>query len=93
MNTPGLLPSPDQRTEQPTVADTGRSRIGTLYPEQYELHPARPHLVPLGPDVDFVKTFTGGLAVLWLLDPTEARGQAESGGAGAEGPRWKSAAG
>ncbi len=30
----------------------------------------------------FLKTFTGGLAVLWLVDLPSARGQAESGGAG-----------
>jgi isoquinoline 1-oxidoreductase len=52
-----------------------------LYPEQYELHAARSHAVAWTRR-DFVKTFTSGLAVLWLLDRTEARGQAESGGAG-----------
>lgn len=30
----------------------------------------------------FLKTFTGGLAVLWTLDLSDARAQAESGGAG-----------
>ena len=30
----------------------------------------------------FLKTFTGGLAVLWLLDSNDARAQAESGSAG-----------
>ena len=30
----------------------------------------------------FLKSFTGGLAVLWLVDPSELFAQAESGGAG-----------
>jgi nicotinate dehydrogenase subunit B len=33
----------------------------------------------------FLKTFTGGLAVLWLVDPSELFAQAESGGAGRGG--------
>jgi isoquinoline 1-oxidoreductase len=35
----------------------------------------------------FLKTFTGGLAVLWLVDPAELLAQAESGGAGRRGGR------
>lgn len=34
---------------------------------------------------DFVRTFAGGLAVLWLLDGPSIRAQAESGGAGRGG--------
>lgn len=33
----------------------------------------------------FIKTFTGGLAVLWLLERNDARAQAESGGSGRGG--------
>ncbi|HUR59347.1 MAG TPA: molybdopterin cofactor-binding domain-containing protein [Opitutaceae bacterium] len=35
----------------------------------------------------FLKTFTGGIAVLWLVDTRTATGQAESGGAGRGGGR------
>ncbi|MBI4626015.1 MAG: xanthine dehydrogenase family protein molybdopterin-binding subunit [Verrucomicrobia bacterium] len=35
----------------------------------------------------FLKTFTGGLAVVWLLDSNDARAQAESGGKGRGGGR------
>lgn len=51
-----------------------------LYPEQYELHAEPKHRFPWSRRT-FLKTFGGGLAVLWLVD-FDARAQSESGGAG-----------
>ncbi len=50
---------------------------GGLFPEQYELHGARLPRVAVNRR-DFLKTFAGGLAVLWLFD-LDAFAQAESG--------------
>ena len=72
-----MLASEPRDSDEPEISSVEVD----LYPEQYELHAARSHAVTWTRR-DFVKTFTGGLAVLWLLDRTEARGQAESGGAG-----------
>jgi isoquinoline 1-oxidoreductase len=53
--------------------------------------PAQPerHVVPERVDAwtrrAFLKTFTGGLAVLWLVDPERVFAQAESGGSGRGG--------
>jgi nicotinate dehydrogenase subunit B len=57
-----------------------------LFPEQYELHTAPLHRFEVSRR-SFLKTFGGGLAVLWLLDLPEARAQSESGGGGRGGGR------
>src|SRR5688572_11998110 len=60
-----------------------------LYPEQYELQPGRDASAAKARELwtrrTFLKAFTGGLAVLWLVDREPLLAQAESGGSGRGG--------
>ena len=62
------------------VAEVGRSIESGSLPEEQKISAGASSRWALTRR-DFVKTFTGGLAVLWLMD-WEARAQAESGNAG-----------
>jgi nicotinate dehydrogenase subunit B len=68
-----------------TAAPSSAAIQPELYPEQYELHAAPFHRLAWTRRT-FLKTFGGGLAVLWLVD-RDLRGQPESGGAGRPGAR------